>query len=95
MSASQPLSHFPVVPLQKEPAMAEFAPACMSAHLQSRERQKRICQRLVQVTCVFFIPAVLVRRLVMIGASSRSGNPTILAEARASASAVIPFIFMG
>jgi hypothetical protein len=49
----------------------------------------------VQVTCVFFIPVVLVRRLLTIGTGPRPGNPTILAEARASASAVIPFIFMG
>jgi hypothetical protein len=95
MSASQPLSHFPAVQPQKEAAMAEYAPAYRSARLQSRERQKRMCQRLVQVTCVFFIPVVLVRRLVTIGTGPRPGNPTILAEARASASAVIPFIFMG
>jgi hypothetical protein len=95
MSASQPLSHFPAVPPQKEAVMAEFAPTYTSARLQSRERQKRMCQRLVQATCVFFIPVVLVRRLANLGGAPRPGNPSILAEARASASAVIPFIFMG
>lgn len=77
--------------------MAEFARAGVSARLKSHAGEQRMCRRLVHLTFVFFVPAVLVRRLAGIRVPRNpNGAPlSIFAEARASASAVVPFIFMG
>ncbi len=86
----------PVILLpHKETSMTNFAPAYTSDRMQSREKQKRMCQRLVQLTCVFFVPFVLLRRLTATAAEKGANQLSVLAEARADASAIIPFIFMG
>jgi hypothetical protein len=54
-----------------------------------------MCRRMAQLTCVFFVPFVLLRRLTATAEQKAGNQLSILAEARADASAVIPFIFMG
>lgn len=77
--------------------MAELVRVGVSSRLKSHADQQRLCRRLVQLTFVFFVPAVIVRRAI--GAKvprTPAGAPlSIFAQARASASAVVPFIFMG
>jgi hypothetical protein len=77
--------------------MTDFAHSRVSSRARSHVNEQRFCQALVYTTSVFFIPAVVVRR--MIGSSKASGTAgtklSIFAEARARSSAIIPFIFMG
>ena len=77
--------------------MTDIANSRVSSRARSHVNEQRLCQALVYMTSVFFIPAVLVRRLS--GAAQASGQttakPSIFAEARARSSAIIPFIFMG
>lgn len=76
-------------------ATTDVATPYVSSSMQLREKQKRMCRRLVNVTCVFFVPLVVLRRLTATAAEKEGNNLSILAEARADASAIIPFIFMG
>lgn len=111
MSTSQPTLHFAapaqtarqahpagasatLTPL-KEAVMTDLATIHPSSRMQSREKQKRMCRRLVAATCVFFVPFVILRRLTETAAERAGNHLSILAEARADASAIIPFIFMG
>lgn len=72
-------------------------------HIAGRPRghdgARRSFHRLVQGTLVFFVAAVVIRRVVSWPVRLLTGTAapqkSILAEARASSSAVIPFIFMG
>jgi hypothetical protein len=85
--------HFAVSNPQ-EISMAHLAQSHMSARLKSHADEQRQCQRLVSLTFLFFVPAVLVRRVMKQG-PPRSQGLSILSEARARASAIVPFIFMG
>jgi hypothetical protein len=66
---------------------------------RSHDGERRSFHRLVQLTLVFFIAAAAIRRVFGWPMRLLTGAPTpqksIFAEARASSSAVIPFIFMG
>lgn len=85
---------------KKEKAMTGFAtkdlvtPYCSSRKVL-HEKQKRLFRRLVNFTCIFFVPFVVVRRLTATAAEKGSNALSILAEARADASGIVPFIFMG
>lgn len=63
----------------------------------SYERRLRTARRAQSVAAILFIPGVVYRRLSGAPARrDRSGaDLSILAEARAEAGAVVPFIFMG
>lgn len=85
---------------QQGTAMAHSAP--MSENLgsssqRSHDAEKRLCNRITLVSALILMPIVIMRRLLgQRPAVSMSGERlSILAEARADASAVIPYIFMG
>jgi hypothetical protein len=77
--------------------MTDVAHSRVSSRPRSHVNEQRLCQALVHMTSVFFIPVVVVRRVI--GATKASGSTgaklSIFAESRARASAIIPFIFMG
>jgi hypothetical protein len=78
--------------------MTDFArngPA--SKRFQSYSAQQRLCRRLVQVSSVFFLPAVVMRRALGAKPAMQPAGQrlSVFAEARAGAAAVVPFIFMG
>ena len=77
--------------------MTDFAHSRVPSRARSHVNEQRMCSALVHMTSVFFIPVVVVRRVI--GASKASPTTgaklSILAESRARASAIIPFIFMG
>ncbi len=78
--------------------MAYVAKLDASARMKSRITEKRLCQRMTFVTACLLVPVVLARRLVrqlVSGAPARSGSVPVFAEARADASAIVPYIFMG
>ena len=85
---------------QQESSMAHLAQ--MNGNLsvertRAHESERRLCQRITFVTALVLIPVVVLRRLIGNGpANTFSGERlSIFAEARADASAVIPYIFMG
>jgi hypothetical protein len=52
--------------------------------------------RMVAVASILFLPSAILRRLFSLGrAPSQGQRLSVFAEARASAAAIIPFIFMG
>jgi hypothetical protein len=95
MSTSQPTLHFAekaksqsaAQRFPRETAMTDYAPTYASSRMQSREKQKRLCRRMVQLTCVFFVPFVLLRRFTTTAEEKAGNQLSILAEARADASA--------
>ncbi|MCZ8187425.1 MAG: hypothetical protein O9308_13675 [Beijerinckiaceae bacterium] len=68
-----------------------------SSRMKSHAEQKRLCQRMTLVTATLLVPVVLLRRAFRRLAGQPSGSPpvSVFAEARADASAIIPYIFMG
>ena len=54
--------------------MTDIANSRVSSRARSHVNEQRLCQALVYMTSVFFIPAVLVRRLS--GAAQASGQTT-------------------
>ncbi len=75
--------------------MAQTVSFGSETRMRSRNVEQKSFHRLVNATLVFFLAAAALRR-VFGGARATGGSrPSLLAEARASASAVIPFIFMG
>ena len=71
----------------------------ISHNAKSAESDKRMCRRIVILTLPFFLVATAARRLL---ATLRQSGPTpsgqqlsFYAEARASAYATIPYMFMG
>jgi len=54
---------------------------------------RRMCRRLIALSMPFFVVATLVQRAVRPAAGGH--QLSILAQARARASAIIPFMFMG
>ncbi len=77
--------------------MAYAAKIDPSSRMKSRAETKRLCQRITLVTAVVLVPVVLVRRafLSMAGEQHLTPNVSVFTEARADASAIIPYIFMG
>jgi hypothetical protein len=77
--------------------MTDIANSRIPSRARSHVNEQRLCQALVYATSIFFIPVVVVRRLV--GTSKAVGSTgaklSIFAEARARSGAIIPFIFMG
>lgn len=71
----------------------------LSQHAKSAEADKRMCRRIVFLTLPFFFVATAVRRLLSTfrqSGSAPSGHQlSFYAEARASAYATIPYMFMG
>lgn len=74
--------------------LMDFGP---SRRLKTHADQQASCRRIMQITTVLLVPVVLAKRLTGFGAPrTLSGQRlSIFAEARADASAIIPYIFMG
>jgi hypothetical protein len=77
--------------------MAYVAKIDPSSRMKSRAETRRLCQRITLLTACLFVPVVLVRRafLSVAGEPPISPNATVFTEAKADASAIIPYIFMG
>jgi hypothetical protein len=62
-----------------------------------REREKRMFRILILITSLFFLPVALLRKLAGVGSLTAPGEQqlSMLADAKAMASTLIPFIFMG
>jgi|GEM_PF-1894666 len=84
------------LPLKEKP-MAQFASISSGQRLKSHAGEQKLCRRMVQMTSVLFVPVVLLRRAFRLTAqkTSAGSRPSVFAEARADASAIIPYIFMG
>jgi hypothetical protein len=81
----------------KENPMAHLMDFGPSQRLKTHADQQASCRRIVQATTLLLLPVVLVKRLTGFGTPrTLSGQRlSIFAEARADASAIIPYIFMG
>jgi hypothetical protein len=71
----------------------------ISQHARAAEADRRMCRRLVILTLPFFLAATVARRLFALARHS-GHNPSgrrlsLYAEARTSAYATIPYMFMG
>jgi hypothetical protein len=77
--------------------MAYVAKLDASDRMRSRAVQKRLCQRMTFLTACLLVPVVLARRAVrrLAGQDADKRHLPVFAEARADASAIIPYIFMG
>lgn len=64
-----------------------------SSHAKSLAADRRMCRRLVIASMPVFLVATALRRLLRPAPTGR--RLSIYAEARASANATIPFMFMG
>jgi hypothetical protein len=64
-----------------------------SRHAKSSAADRRMCRRLVTLTLPAFLVATAVRRMIRPAPAGR--RLSLYAEARASAYATIPFMFMG
>ena len=71
----------------------------LSRHAKAVEADRRMCRRIVTLTMPLFLVTTAFRRLLGaagIGGSAAAGQRlSFYAEARASAYATIPFMFMG
>ncbi|MCZ8261313.1 MAG: hypothetical protein O9333_14420 [Beijerinckiaceae bacterium] len=77
--------------------MAHAVKMDTSSRMKSHAEQKRLCQRMTLVTAALLVPFVLLRRAFRRLAGQHSGSRpvSVFTEARADASAIIPYIFMG
>jgi hypothetical protein len=63
---------------------------------ESYASRRRLVHRMVAVSSILFLPSAILRRLFGLGAARAGGERlSVFAEARASAAAIVPFIFMG
>jgi hypothetical protein len=85
----------PISDHQGKQKMTHAVQFASETRLRSRNGEQRSFHRLVNATLVFFLAAAVLRRIFGNARPIGGARPSLLAEARASASAVIPFIFMG
>jgi hypothetical protein len=76
--------------------MSAFATLAPHHGIRTYTAQRRAFKWTLRASLPFFLTAIVLRRVARALAGRSSAAPeSILAETRASAAAVIPFIFMG